>query len=255
MNAVRHPSDLALEGYLMERERSKVAPHVGACETCRGRIARMEREGQEFLQYVFPATVEKIEQAAERGKRPAWMRWAFLAPLPIAGLAAALFIALSPGQQMTGPGEDYIGTKGSGATLGLTVFLGALEGARPVKDGESVPAGAALRFSVRAARECNLWVLSVDGSGEVSRLFPSTGDRAAELKRGGALPGGAVLDGKPGPERIFAVCSPQLVPYRTVEQAAQAAVTRGEKSVRSIGVIPGLPDGTTQATVLIEKKP
>jgi hypothetical protein len=255
MNAVRHPSDLALEGYLMERERSKVAPHVGSCDTCRSRIARMEREGQEFLQYVFPATVEKIEEAAARGKRPAWLRLAYLVPVPLAGLAVALFIALAPGQRMTGPGEDYIGIKGAGGTLGLTVFLGAVEGAHPVKDGEAVPATAQLRFAVRAAKECNLWVFSVDGTGEVSRLYPTSGDRAAALKRGGALPGGAVLDGKPGPERIFAVCSPEAVPYQKIQNAAQAAVSQGESAVRSVGVIPGLPDGTSQATVLIEKKP
>jgi hypothetical protein len=255
MNAVRHPSDLALEGYLMERDRSKIAPHVGSCDTCRGRIARMEREGQEFLQYVFPATVEKIEEAAARGKRPAWLRFAYFVPVPLAGLAVALFIALSPGQNMTGPGEDYIGVKGAGGTLGLTVFLGAVEGARPVRDGEAVPANSALRFSVRAAKPCQLWVLSVDGQGDVSRLYPTTGDRAAELKRGGALPGGAVLDGKPGPERIFAVCSPEAVPYQNIARAAQAAVDHSESAVRSVGVIPGLPDGTAQATVLIEKKP
>jgi predicted anti-sigma-YlaC factor YlaD len=135
MNAARHPSDLALETYLMERESSKVAPHVGGCDTCRGRIAQMEREGQDFLQYVFPATVEKVEEVASRGARPAWMRWVYIVPLPVVGLAAALFVALSPVQNMTGPGEDYIGTKGAAGTLGLTVFLGAVEGARPLAEG------------------------------------------------------------------------------------------------------------------------
>ena len=255
MIAARHPSDLALEDYLMARERSKVAPHVGGCDTCRGRIAQMEREGQDFLQYVFPATVAKVEEAASRGARPAWMRWVYLVPLPVAGLAAVLFVALSPGQKMTGPGEDYIGVKGAAGTLGLTVFLGAVEGARPLKGGEVVPLNSALRFSVSAAKECNLWVLSVDGTGEVSRLYPVSGDRAAALKRGGVLPGGAVLDGKPGPERIFAVCSAKELPYTTVERAAQGAVTPGEMAVRSVGVIPGLPDGTAQATVLLEKSP
>ncbi|HET9599914.1 MAG TPA: DUF4384 domain-containing protein [Anaeromyxobacteraceae bacterium] len=257
MNAVRHPSDLALEGYLMERERSKVAPHVGSCDTCRGRIARMEREGQEFLQYVFPATVEKIEEAAERGRRPAWLRLAYFVPVPLAGLAVALFIALAPGQKMTGPGEDYVGTKGAAGTLGLTVFLGSVEGAHPLRDGEAVPATSQLRFSVRTGKECKLWLLSVDAAGEVSRLFPTSGDRAADVAKGGLqpLPGGAVLDGKAGPERIFAVCSPEPVSYAQVERAAKSAVVPGESAVRSVGVIPGLPDGTSQATVLIEKKP
>jgi len=56
----RCPSDLALEGYLLDRQAAKVAPHVGSCAACQGRVAWMEQEGKDFLQYVYPATVAKV---------------------------------------------------------------------------------------------------------------------------------------------------------------------------------------------------
>jgi hypothetical protein len=253
----RCPSDLALEVYLLDRGTSNLSPHVGSCPTCQSRVARMEEQGQEFLQYVFPATVGKIEEAAGE-HRSAWRRWIMIAPVPLAGAAAALLLLAHPasGPSPLGPDESYVGIKGGGAgSLGLSVFLGAAEGARLVQEGEPIPAASALRFKVQPTKECRLWMVSVDAAGQVSRLYPTVGEGGAELSRGGALPGGAVLDGHSGPERIFALCSPKPVKYAQVESAVHGAVEKGEQGVRGAGTVPGMPDGTFQATVLIEKKP
>jgi hypothetical protein len=253
----RCPSDLALEVYLLDRATSKLSPHVGSCATCQSRVARMEQQGQEFLQYVFPATVGKIEEAAGE-KRSHWRRWLMLAPVPLAGLAAALLLVAHPasGPSPLGPDESYIGIKGGSATsLGLSVFLGAAEGARLVNEGEPVPATSALRFKVQPTKACRLWMVSVDAAGQVSRLYPATGDEGAELSQGGALPGGAVLDGRSGPERIFAFCTPKPVKFAQVQRAVRNAVGPGANGVRATIVVPGFPDGTSQATMLIEKKP
>ena len=256
----RCPSDLALEGYLLERTSSKHAPHVGSCASCQARVARMEEEGQEFLQYVYPATVGKIEEAAG-GRRAGWKRWMLVLPIPAAAAMAALLLVMrsgtAPEQLIPGPdGEPQLQLKGGGpGSLGLTVFLGAAEGARPLAEGEAIPARSALRFKVTPTKACRLWLVSVDAAGQVSRLYPSTGDIGAEIAKGGPLPGGAVLDGSTGPERIFAFCTPKPVAFATVEQAVQRAVKHGERAVRSVEVVPGLPDGTAQGSVLIEKKP
>jgi hypothetical protein len=69
------------------------------------------------------------------------------------------------------------------------------------------------------------------------------------------LPGGAILDGKPGPERIFAVCSADPLAMPQVELAVKVATGTGAESVRAINTIPGLPAGTVQATLLLEKSP
>jgi hypothetical protein len=246
----RCPSDLALEHYLLERTSSKFAPHVGACATCQSRVAEMEQEGQQFLQYVFPATVGKIEEAAG-AKRASWKRWLVVLPVPVAAAMAALLLVLPS----KGPDDDYTGIKGGSGSIGLTVFLGAVDGSRVVAGGEAIPASAALRFKVQPSKACSLWVVSVDATGQVSRLYPSAGDSGAQISTGGPLPGGAVLDGRSGPERIFAFCSPKPVSYAAVQKAVQRAVSPGEQGVRAAARVPGLPDGTSQDSVLIEKRP
>ena len=253
----RCPLNLALEEYLLERTSSKYAPHVATCATCQARVARMEAEGQRFLQYVYPATVGKIEEAAS-GWRATWKRWMLLLPIPAAAVMAALLLVTGSGDapEPLVPDVEQTQIKGGGqGSLGLTLFVGGANGARPIAEGEAIPAHSAIRFKVTPTKACRLWVVSVDGAGQVSRLFPSTGDVGAEIAKGGALPGGAVLDGSTGPERIFAFCTPKPVAYATVERAVQRAVASGPQAVRSVGIVPGLPDGTAQGSVLIEKKP
>ena len=48
--------------------------------------------------------------------------------------------------------------------------------------GDAVPADARLRFRVASGQACRLWLLSVDGRGEVSRLFPAQGDAPAAVQ-------------------------------------------------------------------------
>jgi hypothetical protein len=106
---------------------------------------------------------------------------------------------------------------------------------------------------VRAARPCKLWLFSLDDTGQVSRLFPRDGREGASVQGSAAPPGGAVLDGRPGVERFFAVCSEPGLPFEQVEQAA-ARFPRGPAGVRAAGVLAGLPDGAAQASVLVEKR-
>jgi len=245
----RCPSDLKLEGFLLDPGASPDTPHVETCARCAARLAEMRRQGDEFMQYVFPATVERIEAAA--GRRPGWSLAGWFAPVPALAAAAAILLMARP----SAPPEDYLAAKG-GNTIGLAVFLqkGAGE-ARSARDGEVVPASASVRFKIRPARPCRLWVVSVDASGQVSRLFPQEGEGGYDLQRISVLPGGAVLDGQPGPERFLALCTPVAVPYARVEAAARTAMAGGAETVRSVRSVPGMPAGTTQDSVLLEKKP
>jgi hypothetical protein len=245
----RCPSDLKLEAFLLDPGASPVKPHVESCARCAARLAEMRRQGDEFMQYVFPATVGRIEAAA--GPRPAWSLARWFAPLPALAAAAAILLMARP----EAPPEDYLAAKG-GNTIGLAVFLqkGAGE-ARPARDGEVVSASAAVRFKVRPSRPCRLWVVSVDAAGQVSRLFPQEGEGGFDLQRISVLPGGAVLDGQPGPERFLALCTPVAVPYSRVEAAARTAMAGGAQAVRSVKAVLGMPAGTTQDSLLLEKKP
>jgi hypothetical protein len=242
MTTARCPSDLGLERHLQDPARSALAAHLAACPACRERVARMEAEAEEFRRFVYPATVGAVEDAAE--KAAGWRPWRLA--LWLAPVAAAAAVAL-----MWGPGSDYVGAKG----FPFTAWLADPAGARAVTDGGEVPAAGALRFRVQPPAPCRLWIVSVDSGGQVSRLYPAEGEGGAEVRQGGALPGGAVLDGRPGPERLFAVCATGPIPFARVEQAARAAAGGGAGAVRSGKMLPGLPRGAVQATLLLEKRP
>lgn len=242
-----HPSDLALEAFLLAPERSPLADHVGSCPSCTTRVARMREEGEEFQRAVFPRTVEAVEQAMER--RPFRWRWV-LVPAAALATAAAIVLALRAAGP---PPDDEYGVKGTG--LALAVYVNGGEAARPVPDGAAVPASAALRFEVQPREACWLWIMSVDESGEISRLYPPKGippDRRAP----GPVPGGAVLDGQPGPERIYAVCAPnQEMAWNEVKAAAAAVATGGPERVRAARGLGGSLSGAWQASLLLEKRP
>ncbi len=243
----RCPSDLALEAYLLEVDRTPVDAHLDACEPCRARLARMREEGEEFRRLVFPATVEAVEDAAERPWKR-WFNWRFVVA-PVGALAAAAAAVLLIVRQ---PGPDYIGSKG--AKLGLSVFVNAADGVRAIEDGAVVPASAALRFKVRPASDCWLWIMSVDASGQISRLYPPKGT-PPDKRNEGPVPGGALLDGQAGPERIFAVCAPDEKMAWSEVKASAAVATGGAGRVRTAKSLGGPLARAVQATVLVEKRP
>jgi len=250
------PSDLALETHLLEPAASKLAPHLDACPDCAARMAAMEKQGEDFRRFVYPATVEKVEAAAARaGRRPWWI----LAPAPVLAAAALAVVLLRP----TEPEGNQI--KGSSGGLGLTVFTQGTSGAKPLVDGAHLSARAAVRFRIHSTGPCRLHVFSVDPSGKVSKLFPafSAGPPAgfsdtpqpgaAELPKGQHdLPGGALLDGKAGPERFFAVCA-GTVPWPELEALARASAAGGAEAVRRGEALPGAAAKLPQASVLVEK--
>ena len=244
----RCPSDLALEQLLLSPDPSAHRAHAEGCPSCQARLAEMRKQGEDFMRYVFPATVGAVEEAARGGPRRRWTAW--LAAAPALAAAVAVFLLLRP----AAPPDDYVGVKGAGG-LGLSVFLRNGSGAQLAVDGQKVPAAAALRFKVRPAAPCRLWIVSIDATGQVSRLFPAEGEGGMELDRTTELPGGVVLDGQPGPERILAVCVPGPVPYAKVEGAVRSATAPSAEAVRSLTQVPGLPAGTATDTVLLEKTP
>jgi len=237
------PSDLLLEAHLLDAGSSGLAPHLDGCPECQARLRGMEAEGEHFRRFVYPATLDAVLEAA----RPSSRRSRFGVFVPAtAAVAAGLLLLLVPA-----PPDGYVGSKGD--ALGLTVFVGTPDGARVVPDGGSIPAGSALRFQVRSSAPCRLWIVSVDAGGQVSRLYPAGGDEGAEVQTGSPLPGGAVLDGNPGPERVFAVCSPRPIRLQELESAGRAASARGREGVRGTTQLPGLPAGAVQASLLLEK--
>lgn len=238
------PSDLALEHHLLAPDRSGLEPHVAGCASCRARLARMREEGAAFERDVYPATVDAVVAAAEgaRVRAPARRRWL----VPLAAAAALVTFLLVRERRAARP------------DLGLSVYVQAPSGARPVGDGAAVPADATLRFEVEPRSPCCLWVLSVDAAGDIARLYPPKGDSASEKivhpPRRLDVPTVAVLDGQPGPQRIFAVCTRSPVPWLIVKKAAADRMGKGEEAVRTLRALGDLPAGSAQTTVLVEKR-
>jgi hypothetical protein len=242
-----HPSELALEGHLLSPS-AEVAAHAAGCPLCTARLARMTEEGETFQREVYPRAVGAVRAAATPVERPP-RRW-LLAALPVAAAAAAAVVLVVRG---AGPGPDYVGLKGG--SLGLSVFVGRSGDAAAVVDGAHVPPDGALRFSLRTARPCQLWVASVDAGGQVSQLYPAGGGAPAVLERSGPLPGGAILDGQVGPERLYAVCTPEPLAWDALAARIRAAAQGGAPGVRRAGPLDGLPREAAQATLLLEKGP
>jgi hypothetical protein len=245
---MNHPSVLKLEAHLLDPAGSQVAKHVETCGHCTEQLASMRAQGEDFMRFVYPATVQALEP--KRASR--WSLAGFFAP--VAALAAAALVMIVHTAPATdNPAADYVGTKG--VALKLNVYAGLELGARALSDKDQVPANAALRFRAQPGRPCNLGIVSIDEHGEVSRLYPASGNEGAKLAKVEVLPGGAILDGKVGPERIFAVCSVDPLAMPQVEAAVRIAAGASADSVRAIDTIPGLPEGTAQTTLLLEKTP
>jgi anti-sigma factor RsiW len=224
---MNHPSELKLERHLLDPDRSPIQEHLAGCERCRARVAEMEKQGEDFRRFVYPATLEEVVKRRWAPMRALWVI------APAAGLATVLLIA------RTGPTSDYVGSKGG--ALALTAYAPLPSGAKALEEGEAVPAGASLRFRVRAEQPCMLSLVSVDATGQVSKLY------AQEVRGDVTLPGGVRLDGKAGPERFFAACDPGG--SDAVEQAAR----RVGQEIRQNRALPGVQG--PQASLLIEKKP
>jgi hypothetical protein len=224
---MNHPSELKLERHLLDPDESPIKEHLAGCERCRARVLEMEKQGEDFRRFVYPATLEGVSRRRWALPRALWVL------APAAGLAAVLLIA------RTGPASDYIGAKGD--ALAITAYASLPAGARVLTDGETVPASASLRFRVRARQPCMLFLVSVDATGQVSKLY------AQEVRGDVTLPGGVRLDGKQGPERFFAACA--AGGYEQVEQAARR-VGEGIRQKRELSGVQG-----PQASLLIEKKP
>jgi hypothetical protein len=242
--AARCPSDLALERHLLEPETSPIRSHLAGCASCKARLEVMGRQAETFHQHVYPATVAAVEAAVSARRR--WrLRWLVLGPALAAAVAAVLFLV----RPASPPGDD-----GATGGLGLTVLVEEGAGVRAVRSGEAVSAAAALRFRVQTASACRLWILSLDATGEFTRLYPGEGTGGAAVSGAAEIPGGAVLDGQAGPARILAICTPGPAKWRALAAQLKGGVAAGEAFVRARPNAAALPVGALLASVLLEKR-
>jgi hypothetical protein len=217
----------------------------------------MEEQGRRFLTAVNPATLDAVLKAH---CRPSW-RQRLARSWPIWTWAAVpLACALIVARWSHGAGSEQEQLKGRPIEL-LAYSFSAGEKSTPaeqhdpgairqLRDGEPVAKDAALRFQVRVAAPCHLWLFSVDESGVVSRLYPASGDRGADASGTASLPGGVVLDGNDGPERFFAVCSSGQLDFAQLVDAGRNAARQGLRNTKVLVRLPAV----WQTSLLLEKR-
>ncbi|HVE87287.1 MAG TPA: hypothetical protein VND93_30735 [Myxococcales bacterium] len=240
------PKDLDLERALAgEAAFTPLLTHAASCPSCTQRLAWMREAGEHFARRVLPATREAVLQAIHR---PPWWRraWPVLVAAPAAVAAVLALVLFTPPRD---PG--YVGIKGLAAggpaPLPLQVFVDRSGKAQELRPGDRVHPGDGLRFVVDAP-DREVVLLSIDAQGQVSRLVPGG---TAHVPQTGIIPGGSVLDGVLGPERIFAVELQPGMDVPAVEAALREAMRRGgEQAVRDTGA---LPLRAPQGTLLLEK--
>jgi hypothetical protein len=241
VTAVRCPSELRLEEYLLDPDSSGLASHVDSCETCRGRVARMNAEGEQFRQYVFPATVDAVV-AASAPRRPSWL--GLLLPVAATAAAALLFVV-----KPVAP-EAVLAAKGE--VLKMKVLAAIPGGVQAVPNGALVPLKVPLQIHVESTVACRLKVVAADCEGHVTILHPAAGEESTVVTKSGPAVIQAVLQGDEGPERVYAICSREPLPLLALATNLKDQSTGDDDRVRRAARISGLPPGTLQATLLVE---
>jgi len=212
VNEGQHPSRLELDrlhtGELTDAEaealRARVGDreqaHLDAVEAARGQVRPFDAAA---IRARASSSVEAPPATPEPANRPIWI---WVAPVLLA--AAVLVAFLMPRPEGTGvhapqdPSAPDIRFRGGDVQL----FI-ADRGTLIPWEGEALGEGDVVGFRVDATDHDQVVLLSIDGEGHVSVLWPE-GDALYEPLRGEGqvpLPGTLTLDDAPGPETFLAV--------------------------------------------------
>lgn len=242
------PSDVRLEAHLLGGARD-LAAHIDSCESCQARLAGLRADSAEFRARLYPRTIDAVLARSEPTR---FWRW-LLSGAGVALAAAAVLIVGRPAPTA----ETGLQTKGYARPQSLPtrplpfdVYVADRAGVRKAGDGARIAPDAQLRFTVNPPERCWFSVVSIDGTGQVARLYPAEPD-GIEVPHP-QLPGGAILDGRSGPERLFALCSRNPLREADVQSAGRAAAAA---DLHQLARLPGLPKDVLQSTVLLEKVP
>jgi hypothetical protein len=211
--------DLWLEQYVLgELDQARTAfitRELAHSPSLRVRLEALERSDREIrAAYPPPRLVADVTARAggRRGRRPAAV---VLATTAAIGLAATPWLWSASGRfgesrSAAAPSSSDDRVKGTGAAL--AVYRQTPAGSEALRDGDRGRAGDLLRVGYQASRAGFGAILSVDGSGVVTRHYPLDGPTAAPLEVGALvlLNEAFELDAAPRWERfhLFASDSP-----------------------------------------------
>lgn len=210
-------------------------------------IAALAADDARVLERLPPSTmaaniragIGRAEQAERSSSSLPARRLLQVAPV----LAAAAVLAVV----VMAPVDE--GDRLKGLTPSLDVHVAAPAGPQPLRSGDVVGAGDVLQLRVRRADASHGVVVSVDGSGAVTRHFPDGADTALPTATA-SLPFSFELDDAPGYERFFLVTSSAPI---DVDAVVRAASVLARKPGAETAVL-ALPTGLRQSDVLLRKR-
>jgi hypothetical protein len=245
-----HPSEILMARLLIGRasgdEVRQVDDHARDCLRCKTELEGARAARSRFDRQVFSRTLPRIEERFAGRPR----RWFVALGLVTATLGAAAVLVLvrpRPGPG-TSPEEPAFSVKGSGA---LKLYGRRNGHVFPVEAATVLHPGDQLRFAVQSDGARFVLIASIDGRGQASIYVPSTPIGRDAGVGWGLVGDSIVLDDAPGPERVFAVFSNEVLAEEAIVPVLRQTATKGREALRSLTALP-LP--LVQTSVLFEKQ-
>lgn len=253
-------TDLLLERYALGEvspvEKRTIEAELSSSPEARARLEAIEESNRDILAR-YPAAKMAEAIRGRSAPRPSWTPRLFVA-VPALAAAAALFIALVPGEERTGalPDTGVEVTRAKGLQPTLFVHRQTNGGSEKLDNGAAAAEHDVLQLSYVAAGRDRGAILSIDGRGAVTLHHPAkvTGDTTLLPAGEAALPHAYELDDAPAFERFFFVTAPHDT--RSTLNAA-AIIAAAEKLARDLeraqaAPLP-LPAEYEQTSVLVAK--
>jgi len=188
--------------------------------------------------------------------------------------ASSLGSSLTPSQQASGTSGSPYPPAGGSSTAPAIVLDAAILAQRaseraarrtdpvPIQDGETLRDGGSdprkgdvVKFSFRASCDCYVYVIGVDATGYVARIFPEKGGKPVRANQQYVVPQATSwygLDQYKGIEQVFFIASrrPRADVEKSLQQLAQtprSSLSRTYRPVREAA----LPDAATRGLVKV----
>lgn len=238
-----HPSEWTLRrlhaGELPAAEATRARTHAAECEPC-GAVLRQAEEAQRQFEAAVPferfeAGVKRAEEKArkqELARRGSAQRWMG----PVVALAATVLVVVAVRPLLEANTVPGVRTKG-GAVAELRI--GGGEGTQRMARAEApepLAPGERVRIGYTPDTRRYVLALSIDAAGEVTPLYPETGESLPVEPGAGThwLPDSIEFTGS-GAERVVVLLSDAPV---KVEQAIAAAHDSFEAAGRDVAKLP-----------------
>ncbi|MBK7862826.1 MAG: hypothetical protein IPJ65_30310 [Archangiaceae bacterium] len=228
MNARGHLSsetiDLLLMSALTGDRQAEAKTHLDGCALCQKRWSELNEDKARFEQFVFPRTLQKLEQRLAVPSLVERLRagWLMLVPAAGAVVVASLAAAVWLGGRSPSDDAPYIGIKG-GPTLEV-VALRPEMGQFPVKPTTVLHPKDKIRFVVNGAGSKYLMIASRDGAGAFTVYHPFGAEQSAAVDEGRVeIPRSVELDDTLGSERLVAVFSDSPISASAVKTALDSS--------------------------------